>query len=157
MCTGDNLLTATSVARQCSLITQHCVIYTPRFEWDYMSNSEIVVWRCVIDDELVLDSITLKPINAPNASKFSLNRLIHSTDTSMRSSMSLHPESPHDVKMSPRSPLLDVELGLSMDEHNRYSLAMTGEMFSYLVASSSKAFVHKLLLKTAVFARMSPD
>lgn len=63
MCTGDNILTAISVARECELITAKTV-YVPTYEEG--ANETNLVWSDVDNSENRLDSITLKPISLTN-------------------------------------------------------------------------------------------
>ncbi|KZF22645.1 P-type ATPase-like protein [Xylona heveae TC161] len=73
MCTGDNILTAISVARECSLIdeTAHC--FVPRFlEGDCTSPNARLVWESVDNPNYRLDEYTLKPQSPPPQSDASL-------------------------------------------------------------------------------------
>ena len=66
MCTGDNVLTAISVARECALIerTAHC--YIPQFETGHPSDpTAILKWHSVDNPLFELDPITLQPRPPP--------------------------------------------------------------------------------------------
>lgn len=66
MCTGDNVLTAISVARECHLIEPHIKhIYVPRYSEDEgeATGGTKLVWEDFNDSRLRLDSVTLKPID----------------------------------------------------------------------------------------------
>ncbi|KAF9372781.1 hypothetical protein CPB97_001011, partial [Podila verticillata] len=76
MCTGDNVLTAISVSKECGLINSARDVYTPRFlSGDCKSESSKLVWENVNDERITLDPILLKPVStwpehAPNAPEF---------------------------------------------------------------------------------------
>jgi cation-transporting ATPase 13A2 len=66
MCTGDNILTAISVARDCELIDakEHC--FVPHFlEGDSRTALSKLIWRSVDNPSLELDESTLKPLPPP--------------------------------------------------------------------------------------------
>lgn len=63
MCTGDNILTAISVARECNLIdrTAHC--FVPHFVEGHMKDPESkLVWESIDNPSFQLDDRTLMPI-----------------------------------------------------------------------------------------------
>ncbi|CCK71358.1 putative acid anhydride hydrolase KNAG_0G03010 [Huiozyma naganishii CBS 8797] len=106
MCTGDNVLTAISVGRECGLVKEPKV-YVP-----YLNNpdGEFLVWRDVDNYEDILDVATLQPV--------------------------------------------------SQETTTDYTLAVTGEVFRILFASENNIpedYINEILLKTSVYARMSPD
>ncbi|KAG0249555.1 hypothetical protein BG011_009135 [Mortierella polycephala] len=62
MCTGDNVLTAISVSKECGLINKAREVYTPRFViGDSMTEMSEIVWENTDDERMTLDPITLKP------------------------------------------------------------------------------------------------
>ncbi|KAF9583283.1 hypothetical protein BGW38_009827, partial [Lunasporangiospora selenospora] len=62
MCTGDNVLTAISVSRECGLINKAREVYTPRFlTGDSVTETSEIVWENVDDERMTLNPITLKP------------------------------------------------------------------------------------------------
>ncbi|KAG0368660.1 hypothetical protein BGZ54_001471 [Gamsiella multidivaricata] len=62
MCTGDNVLTAISVSRECGLINKVREVYTPRFiSGDSMTETAQIVWENTDNERMTLDPITLKP------------------------------------------------------------------------------------------------
>lgn len=66
MCTGDNILTAISVARECNLIekTAHC--FVPHFaEGDCTNPLSRLEWKSVDNPMFKLEENTLKPLPAP--------------------------------------------------------------------------------------------
>ncbi|ROW15439.1 hypothetical protein VPNG_02325 [Cytospora leucostoma] len=67
MCTGDNILTAISVARECNLInkTAHC--FVPRFlEGDSRDPEAKILWESIDNNIYELDEKTLLPRPAPD-------------------------------------------------------------------------------------------
>ncbi|KAF9298618.1 hypothetical protein BGZ74_009293 [Mortierella antarctica] len=76
MCTGDNVLTAISVSKECGLINSARDVYAPRFlAGDCKSESSRLVWENVNDERITLDPILLKPVSTwpehtPNAPEF---------------------------------------------------------------------------------------
>ncbi|KAI0028394.1 P-type ATPase [Vararia minispora EC-137] len=65
MITGDNPLTAVSVARECGLITQTAQVFTPSFiRGNAATPHSQLRWTCMDDPSWELDAYSLKP-NAP--------------------------------------------------------------------------------------------
>ncbi|KAI1002226.1 putative cation-transporting ATPase [Podosphaera aphanis] len=63
MCTGDNILTAISVARKCKLIdpTGHC--FVPQFiQGNFKDQNALLSWESIDNKNLALDPTTLVPI-----------------------------------------------------------------------------------------------
>lgn len=120
MCTGDNILTAISVARECSLInkTAHCFI--PHFiEGDSRNPLSKLSWESVDDPMFKLDENTLKPLPPP--------------------------------------PEADVSLPYDISNLRNYSLAVSGDVFRWIVDFASESVLREMLVCGQVFARMSPD
>lgn len=120
MCTGDNVLTAISVARECKLIDDSAHCFIPRFSNGDVGDPEAqLVWESIDNPMFTLDPHTLKPI-LPSAEQ----------DTSL----------PYDIR--------DVR---------DYSLAVTGDVFRWLIGFAPPEVVQRMLLRAHIFARMSPD
>jgi cation-transporting ATPase 13A2 len=120
MCTGDNILTAISVARECGLInkTAHCFI--PHFEeGDSRTALSKLSWESVDDPVFKLDENTLKPLPPP--------------------------------------PEADVSLPYDISNLRNYSLAVSGDVFRWIVDFASESLLREMLVCGQVFARMSPD
>ncbi|KAF2654726.1 hypothetical protein K491DRAFT_779258 [Lophiostoma macrostomum CBS 122681] len=120
MCTGDNILTAISVARECGLIdrTAHC--FVPHFvEGDSRTALARLSWESVDDPVFKLDENTLKPLPPPS----------------------------------------DVDVSLPYDIANlkNYSLAVSGDVFRWVIDFASEKVLREMLVCGQVFARMSPD
>jgi cation-transporting ATPase 13A3/4/5 len=66
MCTGDNILTAISVARECNLIDSMAHCFVPHFvEGDSKTALSKLVWQSVDNSIYHLDENTLKPLPPP--------------------------------------------------------------------------------------------
>lgn len=120
MCTGDNILTAISVARECGLInkTAHCFI--PHFvEGDSRTALASLSWESVDDPLFKLDENTLKPLPPPAEADVSL---------------------PYDIS-----------------NLRNYSLAVSGDVFRWIIDFAPEKVLREMLVCGQVFARMSPD
>ncbi|MCJ1461071.1 hypothetical protein MMC28_011453, partial [Mycoblastus sanguinarius] len=120
MCTGDNILTAISVARECNLInrTAHCFI--PHFvEGDYQGSKGSLKWQSVDNSLFELDEDTLMPLPPPAEGDASL--------------------------------LYDVS------NLRNYSLAVSGDVFRWIIEFGSENVLKRMLARGQIFARMSPD
>jgi cation-transporting ATPase 13A2 len=119
MCTGDNILTAISVARECTLINPMAHCFVPHFqEGDSHMPHARVAWESVDNPLFRLDPLTLKPLPAPPEADAS---------------------SPYDIT-----------------NLRNYSLAVTGEVFRWVVDFGGKETLNNMLVRGQVFARMSP-
>nr|GAT56792.1 Ca-transporting ATPase [Mycena chlorophos] len=66
MITGDNPLTAVSVARECGLINPAAHVFAPVFtRGNEMTPNSSVEWYCMDEPSWKLDEFTLKPLAAP--------------------------------------------------------------------------------------------
>ncbi|KAG0083097.1 hypothetical protein BGZ92_011085, partial [Podila epicladia] len=123
MCTGDNVLTAISVSRECGLINKTREVYIPRFvSGDSMTENSEIAWENTDDDRMSLDPVTLKPF------------------TNWTEDSNNGPEFPR------YSHLL-----------NDHVLAVTGEVFRWMVDYAPASTLNRMLVKGQIFARMSPD
>ncbi|ORZ24084.1 hypothetical protein BCR42DRAFT_317373 [Absidia repens] len=117
MCTGDNILTAISVSRECGLVEQHAEIYIPKFLHGSSTEPDSVLsWESVLCEGNKLDNRTLLPARAGSS---------HYYD---------HPFS-----------------------SQQYYLAVTGEAFRWMIDHSQTELLGRMLIKGAIYARMSPD
>ncbi|KAF2158106.1 hypothetical protein K461DRAFT_251384 [Myriangium duriaei CBS 260.36] len=120
MCTGDNILTAISVGRECGLIdkTAHCFI--PHFvEGDSRNPLSKLSWESVDNPMYQLDENTLKPLPPPAEHDSSL---------------------PYDIS-----------------NLRNYSIAVSGDVFRWIIDFASHKVLEEMLVKGQVYARMSPD
>ncbi|MCJ1378786.1 hypothetical protein MMC17_001885 [Xylographa soralifera] len=120
MCTGDNILTAISVARECHLIdrTAHC--FVPHFVQGTSQDPHArLTWESVDNPIYELDEQTLMPLPPPAEGDASL---------------------PHDVT-----------------NLRNYTLAVSGDIFRWIVEYGGEETLKRMLACGQVFARMSPD
>ncbi|KAF2755870.1 hypothetical protein EJ05DRAFT_467292 [Pseudovirgaria hyperparasitica] len=120
MCTGDNILTAISVGRECNLIdrTAHC--FVPHFvEGNSGTPLAKLSWESVDNPIYTLDEHTLKPLPPPAE-----------TDASL----------PYDIT-----------------NLRNYSVAVSGDVFRWIIDYASEKVLREMLVCGQVFARMSPD
>lgn len=115
MCTGDNVLTAVSVGRDCELISPSVSeVYIARLASDEefeSTGSTGLIWEDIHDSSRRLDPVTLHRISA-------------------------------DIR----------------DDVREYVLALTGEIFRYiLVELQNERLKESILMKCDIYARMSPD
>ncbi|RCI06202.1 hypothetical protein CU098_003218, partial [Rhizopus stolonifer] len=120
MCTGDNVLTAISVARECALVDQSAEIYIPRFLKGASTDPDSELsWESVIQEGKKLSIDTLQPKSLPNRLHYA--------------------ENPYDNGLQD------------------YYLAVTGEAFRWMVDHAPTELLQRMLVKGAIYARMSPD
>ncbi|KAI9797529.1 MAG: hypothetical protein M1833_005440 [Piccolia ochrophora] len=120
MCTGDNILTAISVARECGLIDRSAHCFVPHFlEGDSETPKSRLNWESVDNPVFLLDENTLMPLPPPADSDVSL---------------------PYDVS-----------------NLRNYTVAISGDVFRWIIDYASEEVMHRMLVCGQVFARMSPD
>ncbi|RMZ91959.1 hypothetical protein DV736_g786, partial [Chaetothyriales sp. CBS 134916] len=120
MCTGDNILTAISVARECDLLDRNAHCFVPHFvRGDKMDPMAQLSWESVDNSMYELDEHTLLAM----------------------------PVAPEHDGGSPFD-------GLAVAD---YSLAVTGDVFRWMIDFGSAELLQRMLVKGQVFARMSPD
>lgn len=115
MCTGDNVLTAVSVGRECELIDPAVTqVYIPRFVSDeeYLASGGTgLIWEDIHNPSHKLDPVTLQRVSR------------------------------------------DIRYDVS-----EYILALTGEVFRYVLAELQRENITEaILMRCNIFARMSPD
>ncbi|CAG8502981.1 984_t:CDS:10, partial [Cetraspora pellucida] len=119
MCTGDNVLTAISVSRECGLVNKASKVYVPRFvQGSSLSSRASILWESLDNPKDSLDSTTLKQI------------------------ISVSQDIPNDYPfISPYE----------------YDLAVTGDVFRWIIDYGDEMTFTRMLVKGQIFARMSPD
>ncbi|KAH7915166.1 hypothetical protein BJ138DRAFT_1122835 [Hygrophoropsis aurantiaca] len=118
MITGDNPLTAVSVARECGLINQAAHIFSPAFtQGNATAPLSRLEWSCMDDFSWKLDAYSLKPLTPP----------------------------PHHT--------------VDADEihYQDYALVVSGDVFRWMINHAPLETLQRMLVKTQIFARMSPD
>ncbi|KAJ1968270.1 hypothetical protein IWQ62_001346 [Dispira parvispora] len=146
MCTGDNVLTAISVARECGIIPMDEPVYIPRCvdQGSFADGSAAkVVWENMDDPEQRLDISSLRAVSCQEG-----NEEGGSTQTYANSSTSLTTSTVTNVKLISRDDSGDVA---------GFSLALTGAALRWALAHCSRDTVEQILVLSQVFARMSPD
>ena len=120
MCTGDNILTAISVARDCHLMDRKGHCFVPHFTvGDSLDPQARLELHSVDNPVYTLDEKTLLPAPPPAEG--------------------------------------DVSLPYEMANIRNYSLAVTGDVFRWIVEFGSEDLLKRMLACGQVFARMSPD
>ncbi|KAF3002795.1 hypothetical protein E8E14_001829 [Neopestalotiopsis sp. 37M] len=120
MVTGDNILTAISVSRNCGLIDKNAHCFVPHFvEGHCQDPNADIHWESIDAPDLKLDKRTLLPLPVPTERDASL---------------------PYDIT-----------------NLSNYSLAVTGDVFRWIVDYAPTETLHRMLIKGRIFARMSPD
>ncbi|KAJ2827602.1 hypothetical protein GGI24_002605, partial [Coemansia furcata] len=133
MCTGDNPLTAVSVARECSLVASGVHVFVSRLtgasdtsvkDYEYNAHAPLaaVSWVHYAGLGVVLDPVSLVP------------RATNSNDA------------------------MAVELAAELAQSGRYCVAVTGDVFGHLsrYVQNTETWKH-MLMRAAVYARMSPE
>ncbi|CAG8551417.1 5269_t:CDS:10, partial [Dentiscutata erythropus] len=119
MCTGDNVLTAISVSRECGLVNKASKVYVPRFaQGSSLSSRASILWESLDNPKDSLDSTTLKQI------------------------ISVSHDFPSEY------PFIGPY---------EYDLAVTGDVFRWIMDYGDEMTLFRMLVKGQIFARMSPD
>ncbi|KAJ1902643.1 hypothetical protein LPJ81_003494 [Coemansia sp. IMI 209127] len=182
MCTGDNVLTAISVGRECSMIPKDMHVFVPRvvrrkenmplsqsgcgssshrsgstgsgvLDADEVLDGRIdmramVVWESVEDDLRVLDPYTLEP----RISTLPVKERIVSSDTA-ETSEEMERQQQHYLSWLHNYTSTDMVLASS----GNFCIAITGEVFRYMMDEGHDLTVERMLMRGAIYARMSPD
>ncbi|KAK2871562.1 hypothetical protein FQN49_003053, partial [Arthroderma sp. PD_2] len=120
MCTGDNILTAVSVARECGFVDGSAPCFVPYFvEGSSSDPNSRLCWQSIDNQDHRLDENTLTP-------------LPHSTGA-------------------------DVSVPYHHYNKPNYAIAVTGDVFRWVVDYGSEEVLNRMLVRGQVFARMSPD
>ncbi|KAK4669720.1 uncharacterized protein QC763_205500 [Podospora pseudopauciseta] len=120
MVTGDNILTAISVARESGMISETAHCFYARFATGHTKdpNAELQ-WESIDNPIYRLDPRTLLPLPAPPEGDASL---------------------PYDIS-----------------NMRNYSIAVSGDVFRWVVDYAPAEVMQRMLVTGKVFARMSPD
>ncbi|KZT19690.1 hypothetical protein NEOLEDRAFT_1158964 [Neolentinus lepideus HHB14362 ss-1] len=118
MITGDNPLTAVSVARECNLINQAAHVFSPVFiRGNASTRLAKLEWFCTDEPAWKLDDYSLKPLTPP------AHRLVEAEEV----------------------------------DYQDCVLAVTGDIFRWMINYAPLETLQRMLVKTQIFARMSPD
>ncbi|KAJ2559165.1 hypothetical protein EV175_000463 [Coemansia sp. RSA 1933] len=182
MCTGDNVLTAISVGRECSMIPGDMHVFVPRLvrrkenaplpqpgcggsshrsvstasggeAADEVLDSPVdmramVVWESVDDELCVLDPYSLEP----RISTLPVKDRIVSSDTA-ETSEEMERQQQHYLSWLHNYTNTDMTLATS----GNFCIAITGEVFRYMMDEGHALTVERMLMRGAIYARMSPD
>ncbi|KAI7829103.1 hypothetical protein BX661DRAFT_181378 [Kickxella alabastrina] len=183
MCTGDNVLTAISVGRECGMVPEGMRVFIPRLirrkEAEppapapanggangsvQVSDSEssvsasggngeadvraMVVWEDAEDELCVLDPYTLEPRAATAPVK---DKLV--TSDIAETSAEMQRQQQHYFNWLHNYTNPDAEL----TSGGNYCVAVTGEVFRYIMDTAPDTTVGRILMRGAIYARMSPD
>lgn len=161
MCTGDNILTAVSVARESSLVSQSNLIFSPVLYKSDNDSKPNVKWTCLEDSSLFLDPFTLvpsRPLKPPDpldVDDYDQNDLLNINSKRENNGFFQWKfwsrKSPNQFERLP-----DVETQRVGAVQN-YDIAITGEVFTYLLNNLSPEIIEKVLVMTKIYARMSPE
>ncbi|DAA75462.1 TPA_exp: putative P-type ATPase [Trichophyton benhamiae CBS 112371] len=120
MCTGDNILTAVSVARECGFVEGAAPCFVPYFVEGCSSDPDArLCWQSIDNPDHQLDENTLTPL--------------------------------------PHSSVTDVSVPYNHYNKMTYAIAVTGDVFRWVVDYGSEGVLNRMLVRGQVFARMSPD
>ncbi|KEY66546.1 hypothetical protein S7711_08049 [Stachybotrys chartarum IBT 7711] len=139
MVTGDNILTAISVARECGLIERNAHCFVPHFvQGDFRDPTAQLQWESIDNNLYCLNKTTLK-VRVTFGNDISLLWLTRR------------------MQPFPAPPEGDASLPYDISNLRNYSLAVTGEVFRWIVDYGSPDVLRAMLVCGKVFARMSPD
>ncbi|KAJ1723765.1 hypothetical protein LPJ53_001933 [Coemansia erecta] len=148
MCTGDNALTAVSVARNCHLIATNTRVFVPTLLPidGYQSNSS---------------AYSEKPQNLISInSSGPLARIRWSESTG--SNIGLDPATLEPFATDP-SDVSSIQMARKLAHSGQYCIAVTGDVFTYIRDSTADSAAgldecwKQMLMRGAVYARMSPE
>ncbi|KAJ2806221.1 hypothetical protein H4R21_000961 [Coemansia helicoidea] len=170
MCTGDNVLTAISVGRECGLIPSGMAVYVPRLVRmreaapghthsgggsgsgsSACAPAEVramVVWEDPESATRVLDPYTLEPRAAASPAP---EHLVESDAAETPDEMARQQEQ----YLAWMHSLTSADVGLATS--GNYCVAITGEVFRFVMDALPETTVGRALMRGAIYARMSPD
>ncbi|KAJ3281726.1 hypothetical protein HK104_011310, partial [Borealophlyctis nickersoniae] len=168
MCTGDNVLTAISVSRECGLVDPDDTTFVPRFVGPAPPHSEEaqIVWEDVDGSGATLDPETFLPTAGKRfrrkRSDFDnldiepkpLNGFTHDGDGRDNGADDVDIDEDEDDDE-------DSDVAVTIDpvlaSVGQYDLAVTGDVFQWMLEYASNESFNRMLVKAQIFARMSPD
>ncbi|TPX31909.1 hypothetical protein SmJEL517_g04851 [Synchytrium microbalum] len=162
MCTGDNAGTAIAVAREVELIPPNCIVFVSRLIPGDSTLTSHVSWELVPGGDDIrlgtagrfdLDPITFKL----KVSNIGQTLLEPGHSRSRTTSISSWQSSLRNISIGGRASM-DGLLGQAPPQRSyTYALAVTGDVFQWMLEFASKERMDRLLVKCQIFARMSPD
>lgn len=159
MCTGDNVLTAISVSKECGLVAPHSAVFMPRIHHDPMESLGVkrkrVVWESLDDPTWGLDPHLLVPsmsATAISGTSSKTNSFTRFNEINLSSKL-FRTGAPDGAAAA----IVDMSAAVTTDPTHNYDLAITGEVFDHLIQHASASTLNRALVKAKVFARMSPE
>ncbi|KAJ1676983.1 hypothetical protein EV182_007125, partial [Spiromyces aspiralis] len=163
MCTGDNVLTAVSVARECGLADPSLRVFYPRLvpmtlapEWLCMS---LPYHRDTLGNDGDGPTSRSSPSGTPSPVRTEAEQRVailwedFDKYQMVLDPITLRPLVPSGTDLYASMPAIDYELAQS----GHYCLAVTGEVFREIIDRYPKSTVDQMLMRGIVYARMSPD
>ncbi|KAJ1915835.1 hypothetical protein IWQ60_008310, partial [Tieghemiomyces parasiticus] len=184
MCTGDNVLTAVSVARECGIVGAGQSVYAPRcLDGTTFADGAIakVVWEDVDEADHVLDPYALEPVPpTPPRSRSDPTLAAATTTTRGLTAAAAFIPDPASTATPPSSRVSPTLTGVvppppaatatsgpanwgplptaqSPAVPIHHCLALTGEAYRWAMEHAPAETLEQILIKAQVFARMSPD
>ncbi|KAI8915334.1 P-type ATPase-like protein [Powellomyces hirtus] len=164
MCTGDNVLTAISVSRECGLVDPSHRTFVPHFLPGVSSSSEDaqLVWEDVEGTGAMLDSETLLPKISPSAAPAPSpppGDASFNTSHQLLQPVSFPSYDEMDGASSTRSYSEEfiTDMNSPVARVGEYHLAVTGDVFQWMLEFASDDSFNRMLVKGQIYARMSPD
>ncbi|KAL6947567.1 hypothetical protein ACO0RG_000142 [Hanseniaspora osmophila] len=130
MCTGDNILTAVSVSRECGLLPKSHRCFVPIIDENAQSANQMIVWEDVDDPDVHLDEVTLVPSSGIGEYSLAITGDVFKL-----------------LFKNQDQKLIDSK---NKDAENNLDEDIANFLFS-------EHYIHTILLKSCIYARMSPD
>ncbi|PVV05075.1 hypothetical protein BB560_000410 [Smittium megazygosporum] len=153
MCTGDNIFTAISVAKHCGIIQPSAQVYIPvivdldkfghndTFNYSALQG-KVVMWQNMDNPLRFLDPYSFTPISCR------ATELVCTDIDSSKKEIIVE-----NLGKLITDPTIDEELVRT----GNYTIAVTGDVFRYMIDEQSEIVTNRALTLSSVFARMSPD
>jgi len=148
MVTGDNVLTAISVAKQCQIVAPGQRIYLGDISEQKVDGKYFIVWKDFEMSSSTLDENTLEPKEPRGSNKQRNETTIQIEEKASTMDLSV----------------MDLDPPFFNNLQDDYAIAITGKAFAMILdeietnnSEKHKKLLKILLNKAVIFARMSPD
>ncbi|KAJ1645492.1 hypothetical protein LPJ64_002927 [Coemansia asiatica] len=151
MCTGDNALTAVSIARECHLVSAETRVFVSHFSSQPNSIRASSSGALSEKDSGIFKSSTMQLADMP--------KVVCWRDALGGSGIELDQLTLKPFATDPLNPMT-VQSAADMARSGRYCVAITGDVFAYLFKQCpeySSDICKHILMRGAVYARMSPE
>jgi len=155
MVTGDNVLTAISVAKQCQIVNPGQRIYLGDMSEQKVDGKYFIVWKDFELSSSTLDGETLEPKGQRDSARGSVEKQLAQSQAAI------------DIEEQPRAmdfSVMDLDPPFFSNQNDEYVIAITGKAFSRILeeievnnSEKHKKILKILLQKAVIFARMHPD